>query len=788
MKGHNTVRVTSFTFVALLAASLLLGAAALLPVFYETRVVAGHGRVDSIAMWVAPNPEQSILYITDKTKNCLEKHDPVSNIFLGRLGSSGSAPGQLRYPNGIDIAYNVPTGRGVRDLLIVTDRDNNRLAIWSLPDETYMGSVSDPAMIEPYGVATFWEGDQLQVFATDNGGPTDDVFIFNILPDSQGVRGVLQRTIATQTILESLTVDQFHRRLLLCDEKRSEVMVYDLQGNLLQRFGLGHFVREPEGIQIYDTGEGTGYIIVSDQIANPTEYEVFDRQTFAWLGNFSGSTRDTDGIEIVQTALSNLPNGSFFAQHTDRNAHCYDWGAIANALGLRTEYVDYRYRPDAKLTLQMPTGGEALQVDSVYTITWTAENTYLANPVTIEYSADNGQSWQVLVAQTENDGQFQWHVATAPTSTARMRIADATDGQPSDESDSTFKIIGPPTQIKIISGDCQRSQPNTTLPAPLEVKVTDINGNAVSNALVTFAVIEGEGTLSPASSVKTSLNGRARVWLTLGSQTGTSLVQAQVAGLDSNVTFTAWADSQAFASNLAYGKQASASSTSGSNSPARAVDGSECSFWSSGPLNSQSVTQWLMVNLQSPQLIEGIMVKWDGNFYAREYQIQLSNDQLTWKTVYTENAGVGGTLRVQLPPTSAQFVRLYMTAKRKDRYRINELEVLGAGDNNLSKTQSERTAESGQLKGTTAAPLLLQIYPNPFNPATLISFTLPQEQAVLLQIYNLNGQVVSTLVNRRLPAGAHQVTFEATALPAGVYFALLKTGTVTQVRRLLYLK
>lgn len=57
-----------------------------------------------------------------------------------------------------------------------------------------------------------------------------------------------------------------------------------------------------------------------------------------------------------------------------------------------------------------------------------------------------------------------------------------------------------------------------------------------------------------------------------------------------------------------------------------------------------------------------------------------------------------------------------------------------------------------------------------------------------LQVYNLAGQIVATLVNRRVPAGRHQATFDAAALPTGVYIAVLRAGDFTQARRLIYMK
>jgi len=66
-----------------------------------------------------------------------------------------------------------------------------------------------------------------------------------------------------------------------------------------------------------------------------------------------------------------------------------------------------------------------------------------------------------------------------------------------------------------------------------------------------------------------------------------------------------------------------------------------------------------------------------------------------------------------------------------------------------------------------------QNYPNPFNPTTKISFEIPQEGNVILSVYNLQGQKVATLVNGKLSAGSHEISFDANGLTSGVYFARL---------------
>ncbi len=82
----------------------------------------------------------------------------------------------------------------------------------------------------------------------------------------------------------------------------------------------------------------------------------------------------------------------------------------------------------------------------------------------------------------------------------------------------------------------------------------------------------------------------------------------------------------------------------------------------------------------------------------------------------------------------------------------------------------------------------LSAYPNPFNPSTNVHFTLTETGPVTLNIYNLSGQLVSTLVDGNLPVGEHQFTFNAANLPSGVYIARINTTSSTNATRLVLLK
>jgi hypothetical protein len=83
---------------------------------------------------------------------------------------------------------------------------------------------------------------------------------------------------------------------------------------------------------------------------------------------------------------------------------------------------------------------------------------------------------------------------------------------------------------------------------------------------------------------------------------------------------------------------------------------------------------------------------------------------------------------------------------------------------------------------------LSQNYPNPFNPATTIRYKLPERNKVLLTVYNTLGQQVARLVDQEIEPGHHEITFDASHLPSGVYIYRLQAGSFVESKKLLLLK
>ncbi|MCH7954482.1 MAG: T9SS type A sorting domain-containing protein [Candidatus Marinimicrobia bacterium] len=80
------------------------------------------------------------------------------------------------------------------------------------------------------------------------------------------------------------------------------------------------------------------------------------------------------------------------------------------------------------------------------------------------------------------------------------------------------------------------------------------------------------------------------------------------------------------------------------------------------------------------------------------------------------------------------------------------------------------------------------MHPNPFNPVTNISYSLPVSGDVTLIIYNLLGEEVARLVDGFQPAGEYNTTWNASNIASGIYFYRLRSGNVVQTRKMVLLK
>ena len=110
-------------------------------------------------------------------------------------------------------------------------------------------------------------------------------------------------------------------------------------------------------------------------------------------------------------------------------------------------------------------------------------------------------------------------------------------------------------------------------------------------------------------------------------------------------------------------------------------------------------------------------------------------------------------------------------------YRLSDVDI--AGNRNVLETKAITRPDAYSLE---------QNYPNPFNPVTTITFSLQKPGKTMLEVYNILGQKVKTLLNDELKAGTHIQRWDARGYASGVYFYRLQSGSFTRIKKMMLVK
>jgi hypothetical protein len=154
-----------------------------------------------------------------------------------------------------------------------------------------------------------------------------------------------------------------------------------------------------------------------------------------------------------------------------------------------------------------------------------------------------------------------------------------------------------------------------------------------------------------------------------------------------------------------------------------------------------------------------------------------------WKLRYEAGAVTEDALLLQAPFSVSSF----------GVDSQNELYVCAYGYSGTSGIYrfNRSVASSATNGGPASLPAgysLHQNYPNPFNPTTNITFDLPVESYVTIELYSVIGEKISTLVDETLGAGVHRVFVNSRNLPSGVYMYRMSAGSFSAARKLTIIK
>jgi hypothetical protein len=177
-----------------------------------------------------------------------------------------------------------------------------------------------------------------------------------------------------------------------------------------------------------------------------------------------------------------------------------------------------------------------------------------------------------------------------------------------------------------------------------------------------------------------------------------------------------------------------------------------------------SSNYFLQINL--PNLEKLVIIFTNGDFHAA-----LNNPNQNFNFTYIlYNDSISGTRKIS-ENYSANFI-----ADSLELWSIKEIY------NNIVVTDLEEEALS------LTDYQLSQNYPNPYNPSTKITYTIPERSNVSLRVFDLLGSEVAELVNGELDPGRYEISFNASQLSSGIYFYKIQAGSFVETKKMILMK
>jgi 3-phytase len=297
---------------------------------------------DDPAIWVPRDaPDRALILGTDKVET-----NGALYVF-GLDGAVRQTIGPLDRPNNVDIEYGFDLNGTPTDIAVVTERKQHRLRVYRIrPDGSGLddlapdgvpvldGAVDDYA--EPMGIALYKrpaDGRVFAIVAPKTGDATDYLWQYELHADP--ATGLVSAALARRFgqfsrigpepgdvgEIEAVVVDDALGYVYYSDE-RFGIRKYAADpaapdaGRELAAFGRDGYLGDREGLAIFETGPGTGYIVSSDQVAGGTRVILYPREGTAGnphahpaLRTVPTESDETDGLEVTAARLPGFPNG-----------------------------------------------------------------------------------------------------------------------------------------------------------------------------------------------------------------------------------------------------------------------------------------------------------------------------------------------------------------------------------------------------------------------------------------------------------------------------------------------
>ncbi|GGA78660.1 hypothetical protein GCM10008015_19240 [Flavobacterium palustre] len=299
---------------------------------------------DDPAIWINPtDATKSIVIGTDKdTDGGLYAFDLHGKIIKKSI--------VLQRPNNVDIAYGLMINGKKVDVAVTTERENNKIRVFGLPDLEPIDNGGIPVfegetMRDPMGIALYTRPSDQKIFAVvgrKEGLSGSYLWQYELTDSGNGkVDGTVVRKFGNYSgkkEIEAIAVDNELGTIIYCDEQFGiRKYVADpaaKNDNELALFGQKDFKADHEGIAIYKKTATEGYILVSNQQANtfmvyPREGVNGNPNEYPLLAEIPTSTIECDGADVTSVNLGGVfQNGLFVAMSNGMTFHYYSWDSI----------------------------------------------------------------------------------------------------------------------------------------------------------------------------------------------------------------------------------------------------------------------------------------------------------------------------------------------------------------------------------------------------------------------------------------------------------------------------
>lgn len=321
-----------FPFSSSLANSHILQNVPQVAIEADFQINGAGSNIDSIAFWEADDPNNTTMFVTAKDNSLVEvwKYPFINNEqeALTHLKFNGSPVNGVLVDQAVDQLY-VSVGESA-----------STVSIFSLPEQTYIDEFI-------HATVNLRSEPNLALLNHSDGNKRLYVSADEVVYIHEAATGNKISEFVPPWDVETMVADDYHQVIYIPDENdRHGIFAYQPDGTPYLKNGTNNFGNtnvfqsDGEGIILYTCDfngidHGDGFIAVSDQKADLSDFEFFDRQSWQHLGTLNiNGVSNTDGLASTQQAMKGYPSGILAAINNDSLAVGVGWDKVLTALDL----------------------------------------------------------------------------------------------------------------------------------------------------------------------------------------------------------------------------------------------------------------------------------------------------------------------------------------------------------------------------------------------------------------------------------------------------------------------